>query len=227
MEFDIDCICDGPPGPTLAHQVLYLLVSRGCKYNVGTYPGHYVITRPQPDGTTSHTEDEERGELTERLPEIVDEYASGDPGSTTLTVGLGEAGDKPMSFSVAFVPVGDDRTMISFKADTVDIESESHFLTLSEHVAEICRRLDVTYAAYRSEHMGPTPRDWDTIVDTDLQRITYFGPDLIDEIGSKRLRSVPAYEVTELDDGGVFVIVTPEPTGADNALETARDQLSE
>lgn len=227
MEFNIDCICDCSPDPMLAHQVLYLLVSRGCKYNVGTYPGHYVITRSQPDGTTSHTEDEEQGELTERLPEIVDEYASGDPGSTTLTVGLGDVEDEPMSFSVAFVPVDNDRTRISFKADTIGIESESHFLTLSEHVAEVCRRLDVTYAAYRSEHMDSTPRDRDAIVETDLQRVTCFGSDLVDEIGRERLRSVPAYEATELDDGSVFVIVTPEPTGSDEALERARGHLTQ
>lgn len=228
FEYDINCIYDGPPDPLLAHKVLYLLVSRGSSYNTGKFSGSYMITAPDTSEEYQQHEDKKKGELLEKLPEIVDAYAEG--GSVNkkiLSIWLADICDNPIDYGISFIPASSTRTTIKIKAGEKTAGTSEKFGRIVEYVKLLCNQLDILYAAYESEHAPSTPSDPESILAAELERVTYYGPELVDELGRDRLRSTPAYEIDEFDDGGIFLRICAEPFGWCDRLKRARTHLAE
>lgn len=217
-DFDINCLLDDPLSPTLVHKVLYVLVANGARYNAGKYPGKYTIFVDNGENTSEREEDS--GEMIERLPEIVDKYSSKDLTNDRLHVQLSD-------YTLAIRPYNDRQSVVSFLTSTADVSGEQEFLQLTTTVEDLCRRLDITYVEYQSEYDHAQYPSVDDLSADHLRTVTYFENDLVDEIGREQLLSLPAYDIRVHDDGGVFIVVSPDPKGGYEEVEAARDQLKE
>lgn len=215
---------------TSVHQLLYVLVSGGTTYNEGEFPGNYIIHENQDGetGYTRYTEPDCANERVERLPEIVSKYSEHDLHSVSLTIGLADLDGHPIHYSFRISPGVDRRTRYSLISNTTETEGPQDFLRLVGHVEELCRRFDIEYAGYRTEHenLGSYPWD-DGIRPESLQAVTYYASEYVEAFGRERLLSLPASEVCEHDDGGVFIVVTADPSNEYDAIRRARKYLSD
>lgn len=213
---------------TNVHKVLYLLVSRGCKYNSGKYPGKYLFL---PQGTPeydSFRESDPSNVGVERLPEIVHEYSQYDMDSTSLTVLLHDGTEGSIEYSITVRPHSPNHTVLEIHSDTADLGTSSDYLRLVEHVDTLCSSFDVLYAGFVTEHDTIGSRPWDDgITRESVRRVTYYPSDVVDDFGRQRIRSIPAYRIHEHDDGGVFIIVEPDPLGDQERHDRAREFVSE
>lgn len=226
MDYRIDCYSDESPSQLLVHQVLYVLVSCGSKYNVGNYPGHYGIATKTPNEDHFHHEDKEDGEIVEKLPEIIEIFDSYNLETTTLSIGLADTYTDSIHYSISFMPKDHDKTHITILSNKRDAGERGQFLRLMELVETVCRRFGIYHAAFRWEDYSSPPVEPEDIVSDELQRVAYYSNDIVEMIGREHLLSTPAYRITEHEDGGVFLIIDPE-FGFSEQLETAQEHLSD
>lgn len=228
-EFSFELSHTGQNSTRLVHKVLYVLVSRGTSYNLGRYPSGYIVT-PTMDSSResiSYTEPDQGEERVERLAEIVEEYGEFDVDSTILTVKLVDVADDPIHYSLSVLPGGESGLKFKLTTHSREAGSAEEFLRLVSHVETLCERFEIEYAGYHTEYEAIGSYPWDDgITPESLRRVTYYGAEFVDAFGREHLLSMPAYDVTEHDDGGVFVVIHPEPTGNGEDLDRAREHLS-
>lgn len=217
-EFDINCLIADPVSPTLVHKVLYILVANGARYNEGKYPGSYrIFVDDGEDKSAMETADRE---TIERLPDIVDEYSTKDLESDWLQIQFSE-------YLLGIRPYGKKQTVVSFATSASECKSSEEFLQLAGVVEDLCCRLQVTYAEYSGEYDRVQYSSIDDLSPEHLRTITYFNSDLADALGRERLLSLPVHDVRVHDDGGVFIVVSPDPEGGYEDVQAAREQLKE
>lgn len=224
-EFDIVCFHEQPLSSILVHKIMYIIVSRGAKYNAGTYAGSYSIFVTDGDDI-NEMEELEAGEMIEKVPEIIDKYCSHDMTQDSLSIGMSGACGETVDYLVSIGPRENNGSAVAFKSSTDDVDGETGFLGLLSLVEEICRRLNILYAAYRGEYdeiYFPTENE---VTAEHLQEVTYLSGELVSSIGRERIRSLPTAEVRVHDDGGVFIIVSSDPSGAYEKLQRARSELT-
>lgn len=224
FHFDIDAVSRRPINPTLVHEALYILVSSGAKYNAGKYPGSYRIHREAAESLGGE-EDPSMGEMVEKLPRIVDEYGEYDYSTTILSIDLCLSLSDPLDFSVEFLPRSETASKITVSAYYGDVATSARFRELVEVAEEICGRLEISHASFSSENGRATPWDTAEFLEADLSRVSYFSTELVETIGRQNLLSIPTHRVEEFDDGGLFLIVTPDAHGSERELEEAREQF--
>lgn len=223
IDFSLDCAYDGQIDPITVRKVFYVLASTGTTYNVGKYPGNYLLIRDDGDDI-DHWEDESDGEMVERLAEIVEEFVSLGLDSTILSTTVADTNGEALSYVFSVLPRSDSANF-RISSSTADVETAEQFLRLADVAAELCERFDVRYAAYRNEHESTTDPTGDELTGDAIKRVTYLGSDLVERIGREKLLSTPAHEIREFDSGGVFLIATPEPRGDRESVERAREHL--
>lgn len=84
--------------------------------------------------------------------------------------------------------------------------------------------LDSRYAyGFDTNHVGSVGEDWgldkpvtDKSLDDDriaeVSWLMLFGPEMVEEYGREWLLDAPAWKRTELDDGGIMLVASPDPT---------------
>lgn len=224
-EFEISCLQHRPLSPTLVHKIMYIIVSRGGTYNTGKYAGSYNIVVTDGDGI-SETEESAAGEMIEKVPEIIDKYCSCDLTQDSLSIGLNGACGESIDYLVNIRPHENDRSVVTFKSSTDDVGGETGFLGLLSLVEEICRRLDFLYAGYRGEYDELHFPTGNEITAEHLQEVMYLSGELVSSIGREHIRSLPATDIRVHDDGGAFIIISPDPSGAYEKLQRVRSEFA-
>lgn len=230
IEYSFELRCKERVSETFIHQILYVLVSRGSVFNGGEYPGRYLIQagenerRSNVDGSAKSA----GNECVERLPEIVSEYGEYDLSSATLTIHLVAMEDSQIHYSLAVIPGVDHGTLCKLQSHSRETQSPAEFDRFVGHVEELCRRFDVEYAGYRTEYETIGAYPWnDGITPESLRAVTYYSSEYVEAFGRERLLSLPASEVREHEDGGVFIVVTPDPSNEYDAVQRAREYLAD
>jgi len=83
--------------------------------------------------------------------------------------------------------------------------------------------LDTEHVGSIGENWGPDkPATGESIANNriaDVSWLTLFAPELVDEYGREWLLSAPAWKRQELDDGGIMLVASPDPTDYDTFTE--------
>lgn len=130
--------------------------------------------------------------------------------------------------------------------NTVHIWVEEDYFTLQSQVENFLKLSIKIYSLlspeYGSIHQTSDKIELSTIQDpvygktvlpTDLRKglpgiywANYFGPQLVERIGKKKLLSIPVESVMELVDGGVLIITSPSPLEPSSEANRARQMAA-
>ncbi|SFR98028.1 hypothetical protein SAMN05216559_1960 [Halomicrobium zhouii] len=98
--------------------------------------------------------------------------------------------------------------------------------------------VDARYAyGFDTNHVGSVGEDWgldkpmtdESLAENRIAEISWlmlFGPEMVAEYGREWLLQAPAWERRELDDGGIMLVASPDPTDYETFTD-GREQLRE
>lgn len=98
--------------------------------------------------------------------------------------------------------------------------------------------LDARYAyGFDTNHVGSVGEDWgldkpvtdESLSENRIAEVSWlmlFGPEMVGEYGREWLLDAPAWKRTELDDGGIMLVASPDPTDYETFTD-GREKLRE
>lgn len=224
MEFGIDFYRDEPIDEMFVHGLFYRLVAEGARYNAAKYPGKFFIITPDPSEEVIR-EEEEIGEQTHKLSDIVTEYCSFDTSQTSLTVHLNYEGENNFVFDVAIRP-RPDSSVVGIHTNTNEINTKDEFAEFITVCKNVIASFKFVHCRYTNEYKESVEFSREELVKTPLEVVTYYSNELANEIGRDKLTSAPAKSIEELNDG-VFILACLNQTGACERLNDVREHLGQ
>lgn len=199
--------------------VLYSAVAHGVRYNAGSFDGSYRVIPSDPaDEVVDSTSD--GIDHSERFADAVETYCSFDAQSTELAFSTTYTESEPdLPCFIQLLP-HDSRHLLSFGTNMSDIVDSATLQSFIELPKAIFERFEFIYGASRLAEQEYVPVTKDEAYTDQPRTVTFYPPNIADEIGRKKLRSAPAAVVEELDNGGIYVL-------ASSSLAANREEIQE
>ena len=218
-EVSVQLYRQGDYEPHFPERLCFALVALGGRYSAERY-GQYSIS--DPDGAFETVMEDDIHEATERLADILGEFRDRD-GANQFSVSL----DYPDAcFPVTHVfSEREHGSVLTFQAHTADIGGESSFLRFVDLCTDVFDRFGFDHGGFYRDIYDDVPADPDEFLAERIEGLRLYSPALAERVGYDRLRPAPAYQVTELANGGVSVLVCADALGNCPNTDEVNDHL--
>lgn len=222
--FRIELSFTSSPSHGWLTRVLFTAVAQGVGFNRGGFEGSYRIIPADVDDELVVTESGEL-ERTDLLVDAIDAYASCDPDSTEFALmATYSNAESDIPCSIQLIP-RESGYILSFGTNKKGIKSEEELTSFINLPKAVFERFEFVYGGSRVDEQQHIPTTIGDAQSDSPRLITFYPPSLVREIGYEMLRSSPASTVSELSNGGVYMLASPDISLEREQIQAIREHI--